>query len=155
MKCVKYLLFIFNFIFWVSARFVDIQRGDVTRKLMEQVQQRARHFSSHLSFTRKPASFTASKNRFVFLLIVFFSMPLSPLSLFECTERLTVRDGRRFVVCSLGSNQIFHRGKERLLFRRGSMFLKGRLNEKTEAERDDMENTFSALFKHEKEGITC
>uniref|UniRef100_H3C517 Uncharacterized protein n=2 Tax=Clupeocephala TaxID=186625 RepID=H3C517_TETNG len=22
MKCVKYLLFIFNFIFWVSARFV-------------------------------------------------------------------------------------------------------------------------------------
>lgn len=31
------------------------------------------------------------------------------------------------------------------------MFLKGRLNEKTEAERGDMENT---VFKHEKEGIT-
>lgn len=99
MKCVKYLLFIFNFIFWVSARFVD-GRCDVTRKLMEQVQQRARPISSHLTFTRTV---------FLFLISLLCLYLLCPFS--ECSVRLTVRDGRRFVVRLTGLKSDFPQRK--------------------------------------------
>lgn len=115
MKCVKYLLFIFNFIFWVSARFVAIQQRWWWWWCDAQVDgASAAASTSHLTSVSHASPFHLqhlNPTLFISQLASLFSMFLSSPSLLECSVRLTVRDGRRFVVRLSGLKSDFPQRK--------------------------------------------